>query len=91
METDTSGRSSSNRSSSLNEFGCTRRKDGKEWDLNHFEVGKRLGNGRFGSVYLARETSSEFVVALKILFKSEISASIQYQVQREVAIQFHLQ
>ncbi|KAI6182581.1 Aurora kinase C-like isoform X2 [Aphelenchoides bicaudatus] len=81
---------SSGLSSSLNDFGCTRRKDGKDWDLNHFEVGKRLGNGRFGSVYLARETSSEFVVALKILFKSEISSSIQYQVQREVAIQFHL-
>lgn len=90
METDTSGRSSSNRSSSA-EFGCSRRRDGKEWDLNHFEVGKRLGNGRFGSVYLAREVTSEFVVALKILFKHEISSSIQYQVQREVAIQFHLQ
>jgi len=84
METDESSRSSNN------DFGCSRRKDGRAWDLDCFEVGKRLGNGRFGSVYLARETTSEYVVALKILFKSEISSSIQYQVQREVGIQFHL-
>lgn len=77
--------------SSNNDFGCSKRKDGKEWDLNCFEVGKRLGSGRFGSVFLARETSTEFVVALKILFKAEITPSIEYQVKREVGIQFHLQ
>lgn len=80
----------SNRSSN-NEFGCSKRKDGKEWSLDCFEIGKRLGNGRFGSVYLARECSSDYVVALKILFKVEITPSIEYQVKREVGIQFHLQ
>lgn len=86
METD-----GSSRSSSTNEFGCTKRKDGKEWSLDCFEVGKRLGNGRFGSVYLARESTAEYVVALKILFKTEISPAIEYQIKREVGIQFHLQ
>jgi serine/threonine protein kinase len=77
--------------SSTSEFGQGNRGDGKKWDLNSFEIGKRLGSGRFGSVYLAAESSTKFVVALKVLFKSEITESIEYQVKREVAIQFHLQ
>lgn len=81
----------SNNSSSNGNFGSTTERDGKEWDLNSFEVGKRLGTGRFGSVYLARDISSGFVVALKIMFKNEITSEAQYQVRREVEIQFHLQ
>ena len=63
----------------------------RKWTLSNFNLGKRLGNGRFGSVFVASETSSKYIVALKILFKSEIYESIQYQVQREIDIQFHLQ
>ena len=30
-------------------------KAGKQWSLNDFEIGKPLGRGKFGAVYLARE------------------------------------
>ena len=40
------------------------------WTIDDFEVGKPLGRGKFGHVYLAREKESKFIVALKILHKS---------------------
>lgn len=36
------------------------------WAIDDFEVGRSLGKGKFGSVYLAREKKSRFVVALKV-------------------------
>ena len=41
-----------------------------EWRFENFEIGKPLGKGKFGHVYLAREKESKFIVALKILYKS---------------------
>ncbi len=47
--------------------------------------------GKFGSVYLAREKSSKFVVALKVLFKAQLQrASVEHQLRREIEIQSHL-
>lgn len=47
--------------------------------------------GKFGSVYLAREKKSKFVVALKVLFKSQFQkASVEHQLRREIEIQSHL-
>eukprot|EP01032_Pedospumella_encystans_P022577 gene22577-25581_t len=37
----------------------------KKWTLKDFEIGKPLGRGKFGDVYLARERRSKFIVALK--------------------------
>lgn len=34
--------------------------------LDDFEIGRRLGQGKFGRVYLARERRSGFVVAIKV-------------------------
>ena len=45
----------------------------KRWELQDFEIGRPLGKGKFGNVYLAREKKSLFVVALKVLFKSNLS------------------
>jgi hypothetical protein len=45
----------------------------KRWSLDDFDVGKALGKGKFGRVYLAREKKSGYVVALKVLFKSELA------------------
>ena len=42
----------------------------KRWTLADFEVGKPLGRGKFGNVYLAREKHSQYLVALKVLFKA---------------------
>ena len=41
----------------------------KDWSLSNFDIGRPLGRGKFGHVYLAREKESHFIVALKILSK----------------------
>ncbi len=40
----------------------------KRWRLRDFEIGKPLGRGKFGDVYLARERKSKFIVAIKVRF-----------------------
>ena len=44
-------------------------KNKTEWKLEDFEIGKPLGKGKFGQVYLSRERKSKYVLALKVLFK----------------------
>ncbi|KNC73148.1 AUR protein kinase, partial [Sphaeroforma arctica JP610] len=66
-------------------------KNGKRWELSDFEIGRPLGKGKFGNVYLAREKSSKFIVALKVLFKSQLQkAEVEHQLRREIEIQSHL-
>ncbi|CAG8470336.1 5863_t:CDS:2 [Ambispora leptoticha] len=61
------------------------------WSLDNFEIGSPLGKGKFGRVYLAREKSSGYIIALKILFKQELhAAKVEKQLRREVEIQSHL-
>lgn len=56
-----------------------------------FDIGKPLGKGKFGNVYLAREKTSKFITALKVLFKSQLEkAKVVHQLKREVEIQSHL-
>lgn len=56
-----------------------------------FEVGKSLGKGKFGRVYLVREREHKFVCALKVLNKNELlHAHVEKQVRREVEIQSNL-
>uniref|UniRef100_A0A453E650 Protein kinase domain-containing protein n=1 Tax=Aegilops tauschii subsp. strangulata TaxID=200361 RepID=A0A453E650_AEGTS len=63
----------------------------KRWVLSDFDVGKALGRGKFGHVYLAREKRSSHIVALKVLFKSQLKQSqVEHQLRREVEIQSHL-
>ncbi|KAF2763060.1 serine/threonine-protein kinase-like protein [Pseudovirgaria hyperparasitica] len=63
----------------------------KKWHLSMFEIGKPLGKGKFGRVYLAKEKATGFVCALKVLHKSEISqGKVEKQVRREVEIQSNL-
>lgn len=59
--------------------------------IDDFEIGRPLGKGKFGNVYLAREKKSQFIVALKILFKSQIEKEgVEHQLRREIEIQAHL-
>lgn len=59
--------------------------------LGMFEIGKPLGKGKFGRVYLAREREHGFVCALKVMYKKELVQSrIEKQVRREVEIQSNL-
>ncbi|KAG8510180.1 Aurora kinase C [Galemys pyrenaicus] len=59
--------------------------------IDDFEIGRPLGKGKFGNVYLARLKESRFIVALKVLFKSQIEKEgLEHQLRREVEIQAHL-
>jgi serine/threonine protein kinase len=61
------------------------------WTLNDFDVGKPLGSGKFGSVYLAREKKGKIVCALKVLNKSQLQQErVEHQLRREIEIQSHL-
>ncbi|KHJ43101.1 kinase domain protein [Trichuris suis] len=62
-----------------------------EWSMKDFEIGRPLGKGKFGRVYLARERKSKFIVALKILSKAQIVKSgVEKQLVREIDIQTHV-
>lgn len=64
---------------------------GKQWSLNDFEIGKPLGRGKFGAVYLAREKKTKYIVAIKVLQKSQLlKAGVEHQLRREIEIQSHL-
>ncbi|KAL6246091.1 spindle assembly checkpoint kinase [Rhinocladiella similis] len=63
----------------------------KQFHLGMFEIGKPLGKGKFGRVYLARERSSGWICALKVLHKSELQqGKVEKQVRREIEIQSNL-
>lgn len=63
----------------------------KQFHLGMFEIGKPLGKGKFGRVYLAKERSSGFICALKVLHKTELTAGkVEKQVRREIEIQSQL-
>ncbi|XP_057703137.1 aurora kinase A [Corythoichthys intestinalis] len=66
-------------------------KNRKRWSLDSFEIGRPLGKGKFGNVYLARERQTKFILALKVLFKKQLEqAGVEHQLRREVEIQSHL-
>ena len=63
----------------------------KNFHLGMFEIGKPLGKGKFGRVYLAKERSTGFVCALKVLHKSELQqGKVEKQVRREIEIHKNL-
>lgn len=64
---------------------------GRKWQLGDFDIGKPLGRGKFGNVYCAREKKSKYIIALKVLFKNQLSNSnVEHQLRREIEIQSHL-
>ncbi|PHH50492.1 Serine/threonine-protein kinase ark1 [Ceratocystis fimbriata CBS 114723] len=64
----------------------------KQFHLGMFEIGRPLGKGKFGRVYLARERTSGFICALKVLHKAElqVGCGVEKQVRREIEIQSNL-
>ncbi|CAI0652565.1 Serine/threonine-protein kinase ark1 [Colletotrichum fructicola] len=63
----------------------------KVFHLGMFEIGRPLGKGKFGRVYLARERTSGFICALKVLHKNELQQGrVEKQVRREIEIQSNL-
>lgn len=63
-----------------------------EWKLSSFEMGRPLGKGKFGRVYMVRtRTQPAFILALKTIYKSEVIASnLEAQTRREIEIQSNL-
>lgn len=63
----------------------------KRWALEDFEIGRPLGTVKFGRVYLTREKRTHFIVALKVLYKTQLQkASVEHQLRREIEIQSHV-
>ncbi|XP_063786954.1 aurora kinase B isoform X2 [Pseudophryne corroboree] len=63
----------------------------KKFTIEDFDIGRPLGKGKFGNVYLARDKNSKFIMALKVLFKSQLEKeSVEHQLRREIEIQSHL-
>ncbi|XP_050443138.1 aurora kinase C-like [Adelges cooleyi] len=70
---------------------CSNRPANFQWSLSDFEIGTPLSRGKFGRVYLAREKNTKYMVALKMMFKSElVKDHMEHQVRREIEIQTHL-
>ncbi|KMZ57538.1 putative Auroralike protein kinase [Zostera marina] len=44
----------------------------EEWAFSDFQIGKRLGDGKFGKVYLAREKVSGYIIALKVIYLEKL-------------------
>uniref|UniRef100_J3LT50 Aurora kinase n=1 Tax=Oryza brachyantha TaxID=4533 RepID=J3LT50_ORYBR len=62
-----------------------------EWSMQDFEIGKYIGEGKFGKVYLAREKQSGYVVALKVIFKAKLEKyRFHAHLRREIEIQHGL-
>ncbi|KAJ7451107.1 kinase-like protein [Mycena latifolia] len=64
----------------------------QEWSLHSFDMGRPLGKGKFGRVYMVRtKTSPKYILALKTLYKSELVANkVEKQTRREIEIQQNL-
>lgn len=72
--------------------GVTLYDEPRTFHLGMFEIGKPLGKGKFGRVYLVKERTSGFICALKVLYKSELQqgSGVEKQVRREIEIQSNL-
>jgi aurora kinase len=49
--------------------------ESRPWLLDDFSLGKPLGKGKFGNVYLAKQKKTNAPCALKVLFKGQMQAS----------------
>lgn len=83
---------SEHKSKTLDKGCADKMKEGtKKWVLTDFDIGRPLGKGKFGNVYLARHKDTSFIIAMKVLFKDQIiKAGVEHQVRREIEIQTHL-
>ncbi|EGR29395.1 protein kinase domain protein [Ichthyophthirius multifiliis] len=61
------------------------------WKIQNFQIGKCLGRGRFGSVYLSRHKPTNMLLAIKQISKKNIIQSgMEKQLQQEIKIQSFL-
>lgn len=61
------------------------------YNIDDFEIGRPLGRGRYGKVYLAKLKKNNFIVALKVMNKEKVKMdSYIKQIRREMEIQSRL-
>lgn len=92
---DLGGLESGRRSSASSGLGLNSAKEEeikeRPWALEDFTLGKPIGRGKFGNVYLGRERRTRASVALKVLFKAPlVAAECMHALRREVEIQSRL-
>lgn len=59
--------------------------------LNNFTMGKKLGRGRFGSVYTAEEKQTGMVVALKLIDWTQVrEEQMEDQIMEEIKLQLFM-
>lgn len=63
----------------------------KQWSLSDFEIGRKLGRGKFGRVFCVKEKRTGYICALKCMNKAELEEyHVENQFQREIEIQSNL-
>jgi len=63
------------------------KKYSKTFSLADFEIGKKLGIGKFGKVYLCREKKSGYVCAIKVLYIDRLRKfQVERTLRREVEV-----
>ncbi|KIS72049.1 putative ser/thr protein kinase [Mycosarcoma maydis] len=64
------------------------------WSLKDFEMGRPLGKGKFGRVYMVRTRAAPnkgYIIALKCMYKNElVENKVEKQLRREIEIQMNL-
>jgi hypothetical protein len=75
----------------LNKNGLLGEFNLKKFKEEDFEFGKKLGKGKFGHVFLARDKKTNFLVAIKVMEKVAIvNMKSEKQVVREIKIHSYL-
>ena len=72
-------------------FGRESSLENIQWTLGNFEFGKFICDGSFGEVYLARERSSLYIVALKVISKTIREGESKVGILAEITNQARLQ
>ncbi|KAF8566556.1 hypothetical protein P879_07934 [Paragonimus westermani] len=59
--------------------------------ISDFNIGRQLGRGKFGTVFLAKTRNFDFLCAIKVVFKKQIVKNkLEHQLRRELEIMCHL-
>uniref|UniRef100_A0A7E4W0E9 Aurora kinase n=1 Tax=Panagrellus redivivus TaxID=6233 RepID=A0A7E4W0E9_PANRE len=63
----------------------------KSFVPSDFDFGKKLGQGRFGTVFLGREKKNNFTLAIKVMYKTMLTHDqTLLQMKREIELQYFL-
>ena len=63
---------------------------GYKLSISDFSIGKKLGAGKFGEVFVAQHRISGFVCAIKRIHKSKLDEKMTMQLVRQIKIQSFL-